>query len=101
MAALARDEVPPVVREGQRGDGLPRPVRDVALLVLAGVVEHHGAAGRVGHQAGGGRGGEPGIVRHRHAEHALELDLKRERGQRSLVLARPKMLGEREEVISS
>ncbi len=46
VAALARHQVPSVLREAQAGDGLPRGVGDVRLSVLAGVVQHHGASER-------------------------------------------------------
>ena len=44
MAALARHEVPPVVREAEARDRLARRVRDVRLTVLARVVQHHRAS---------------------------------------------------------
>ena len=44
MAALARHQVAPVVREAQARDGRARRVGDVRLAVLARVVQHHRAS---------------------------------------------------------
>ena len=43
VAALARHQVAPVVREPQARDRLARRVGDVRLPVLPRVVQHHGA----------------------------------------------------------
>ena len=44
VAALARHQVAPVVREAQARDRLARGVGDVRLPVLPRVVQHHGAS---------------------------------------------------------
>ena len=44
MAALARHQVAPVVREAQARDRLAGGVGDVRLAVLARVVQHHRAS---------------------------------------------------------
>ena len=46
VAALARHQVAPVVREPQARDRLARRVGDVRLPVLPRVVQHHGAPER-------------------------------------------------------
>ena len=49
VAALARHEVPPVVREAEARDRLARRVRDVRLPVLPRVVQHHRASAMGSH----------------------------------------------------
>ena len=75
VATLPRHQIPAVLRKSQTGDGFSRGIDDVILTVLSRIEEHHGAAGRVGHQPAGGGRGQARIVGYSQAQNSLKFDL--------------------------